>query len=275
MALRLGVAQAANSCTHFGLGSGQDFVVATPIPNGESAMLEERQTIGNPFWGRIGAGLLLAVLGLVLLELTVEHVLDQLARNDPGLGQVARGLRDFGEKHDNRLPPSAVYGPDGKPLLSWRVLVLPSLGQGDLYKEFHLDEPWDSPHNVALLPRMPAVYAPPLGKRSRVPPYHTVCHVFVGKDTAFEGTRGVRIPANHPSAAAILLFVEAGEPVPWTKPEEIDGDSYGPLPDLHGVFKDEFRAACLDGHVDFMKEPTRFNKTLSERMCVRFCRLPD
>jgi hypothetical protein len=239
-------------------------------------MLEEPRRTGNPFWGRIGAGLLVAVLGLVPAKLTIEYVLDQSARNDPGLGQVASGLREFSEKHDNRLPPAALCGPDGQPLLSWRVLVLPSLGQGDLYNEFHLDEPWDSPHNIALLPRMPTVYAPPLGKRSKVPPYHTVCHAIVGKDTAFEGTRGVRIPANYPSAACSLLIVEAGDPVPWTKPQEIAGDPYDHLPELHGgLFKDEFRVAFLDGHVTFMKEPMN-RKTMAEWMVwPRWCRLPD
>ena len=238
-------------------------------------MSEERRISGIPFWGRIAAVLLLAVLGLYPLKLAVDYFLDQSARNDPGLGQVALGLRDFSKNHDHRLPPSASYGPDGNPLLSWRVLVLPSIGQGDLYKEFHLDEPWDSPHNVALLSRMPTMYAPPSGKKSKVPAYHTVCHVFVGRDTAFEGTRGVRIPANCPQATHVILVVEAGEPVPWTKPEDITCDPYGPLPDLHGVFKDEYRVAFLDGHVTFGKEPMN-NKTIAEWLVTpRWCRLPD
>jgi hypothetical protein len=65
-------------------------------------------------------------------------------------------------------------------LYSWRVLLLPYIEEEPLYKEFHLDEPWDSAHNIRLLERIPAVYAPPRYKRSRLPPYHTVVHVFVG-----------------------------------------------------------------------------------------------
>src|SRR5262249_33118524 len=60
--------------------------------------------------------------------------------------------------------------------------------------EFHLDEPWDSPHNLTLLPRMPGTYAPPLGKVSKVPPHHTVCRVFHGPGAAFEGRGGLRLP---------------------------------------------------------------------------------
>src|SRR5437016_5495874 len=92
-----------------------------------------------------------------------------------------------------RLPPAVVYGRDGTPLLSWRVLVLPYLGQQDLYEQFHLDEPWDSPHNLQLLPKMPVLYAPPSGKTWKVPAYHTVCQVFVGKGAAFEGHEGLRL----------------------------------------------------------------------------------
>ena len=58
-------------------------------------------------------------------------------------------------------PPAALRDSGGLPLLSWRVLLLPYLGHNDLYRRFHLDEPWDGPHNKALLAEMPEVYAPP------------------------------------------------------------------------------------------------------------------
>lgn len=48
---------------------------------------------------------------------------------------------------------------EGKPLLSWRVHILPYLEQKELYNQFHLDEPWDSPHNLSLIPQMPKVYS--------------------------------------------------------------------------------------------------------------------
>ena len=60
--------------------------------------------------------------------------------------------------------PAAAISKDGKPLLSWRVALLPFLGEKGLYEQFHLDEPWDSPHNKLLLDQMPNVYAPVLRK---------------------------------------------------------------------------------------------------------------
>jgi hypothetical protein len=158
-------------------------------------------------------------------------------------------MHNYNDTHGH-LPPAVVYGEDDQPLYSWRVLLLPYIGEEELYDEFHLDEPWDSPHNLPLLSRMPATYAPPSGKRWKVPPNHTVCHVFVGKGTAFEGPEGLRLPADFPDGTSnTILIVEAGEPVPWTKPEDLAYDPDGPLPDLRCLFKNGFRAGMGDGAV--------------------------
>jgi hypothetical protein len=162
-------------------------------------------------------------------------------------------MHDYQAQH-GQLPPAAVCGKDGKPLLSWRVLLLPHIEQGQLYKEFHLDEPWDSPHNIQFLPRMPATYVPPSGKLWKVPEHHTVCKVFVGKHAAFEGTKGLSYPEDFPDGTNnTLLIVEAGEPVPWTKPEELAYDPQGPLPDLRGLFDNGFRAVTADGITRFVQ----------------------
>jgi hypothetical protein len=131
---------------------------------------------------------------------------------------------------------------DGRPLLSWRVLVLSYLEEGDLYREFRLDEPWDSPHNVALLPRKPKVYAPPPGlpAAERAGPAGTFYQVFTGPGTAFDGAAGLRLPQDFPDGPShTILVTEAGEPVPWTKPEDLAYDPDGPLPPLGGIFTGE------------------------------------
>jgi hypothetical protein len=149
-----------------------------------------------------------------------------------------------------RLPPAAVCDRYGKPILSWRVLLLPYISQEELFREFNLEEPWDSEHNIRLLPRMPSTYAPPSGKRKRVPDYHTVCHVFVGRGTAFEGTEGLRLDKDFDDGTSnTVLVIEAGEPVPWTKPEEISFDPDKPLPPLRRLFKDMVRVGMADGTV--------------------------
>lgn len=149
-----------------------------------------------------------------------------------------------------RMPPAVVYGKDGEPLYSWRVLILPFIEQEALLKEFHLDEPWDSPHNIALLPRMPRTYAlpPRSAAKVKVPPDHTIMHVFIGKRAAFEGSEGLRFPQDFPDGSSnTILLIEAGEPVPWTKPEDLPYDPDQPLPDLRSPFRGGFRVNMADG----------------------------
>lgn len=150
-------------------------------------------------------------------------------------------MHAYQEKH-GRLPPAIVYSEDGMPLHSWRVLILPFIEQEPLYKQFKLDEPWDSPHNLALLPQMPNTYAPTWDYQGKVGPHETVCHVFLGKGAAFEGKEGLRLPSNFPDGTGnTIMVIEAGNPVAWTKPEDIAYDPDGPLPELYTLFKDGFR----------------------------------
>ncbi len=68
---------------------------------------------------------------------------------------------------NSHFPPAASVDKAGKPLLSWRVMILPYIDQDQLYKQFHLDEPWDSEHNKKLIDKMPQIYASPL--REKIP----------------------------------------------------------------------------------------------------------
>ena len=82
------------------------------------------------------------------------------------LKQIGLAMHNYHAMHKT-FPPAYTVDKAGKPLLSWRVLILPYLEQDALYKEFHLDEPWDSEHNRALIDRMPATYRCPDAARSR------------------------------------------------------------------------------------------------------------
>jgi hypothetical protein len=153
-------------------------------------------------------------------------------------------------------------------LHSWRVFLLPYLNEEDLYRQFRLGEPWDSPHNLALLPRMPEVYARPWGLPGGVPaePFTTFYQAFVGEGTAFEGTQGLHFPEDFPDGPAnTVLLVEAGEAVPWTKPADLAYARDQPLPALGGIFTGEgrfnlfgpsrvkgFHVLTADGYVRFV-----------------------
>ncbi len=196
-----------------------------------------------------------AVAGLALqLRGSADNI-----RSANNLKQIAIAMISFSDAY-GFMPPPAICDRNGKPLLSWRVAILPYF-EPDLYNQFKLDEPWDSANNKKLLAQMPKTYAPIRGKTKQ--PYSTYYQVFVGPGAPFQiapgggpfGAMGPRFPAAFPDGTSnTFLVVEAGEAVPWTKPDDIPFDEKKPVPPLGGDFGFGFHAALADGSVLFIKK---------------------
>jgi RNA polymerase sigma factor (sigma-70 family) len=174
------------------------------------------------------------------------------AENADNLKLIGLAMHNFAFRHDGAFPAAAIRK-DGKPLLSWRVAILPYLDQGGdaLYNKFHLDEPWDSPHNKPLLDLMPAVYAPVsnTGKLG----HSTHYQVFAGPGALFRSDEGTKIADIKDGTSMTILVVEAAKPVPWTKPEDLPFDAEKPLPELGGQIEGGFCAGFADGSVRFIE----------------------
>jgi RNA polymerase sigma factor (sigma-70 family) len=149
-----------------------------------------------------------------------------------------------------QFPPAAVYSKDGKPLLSWRVLLLPYLDQRELFGQFKLDEPWDGPTNKKLLDKMPAIYSFAPGKRDQT---KTVYQVFTGVGTVFPSPNASRISDITDGTSNTILIVEAAKAVPWTQPSDLPYDPKKPLPKLGGVTRMGTQVALADGSARILK----------------------
>lgn len=151
------------------------------------------------------------------------------------------------------LPAAAICDKNGKPLLSWRVAILPYIEEDALYRQFKLDEPWDSKHNKALLKKMPKIYAPTVGTTKE--PHSTYYRVFTGKEALFPtGTnKGRRFTEITDGTSNTIMVVEAAQEVPWTKPDELAFDSQKALPKLGGQFPGRFMVAMCDGSVRMVR----------------------
>lgn len=200
----------------------------------------------------ISVPMVLACAGLVWFALMPPRedprtISDKEGRYLPAfsLREMAHAMHLYQEKH-GRLPPHALYSPEGVPLLSWRVLLLPFIEQEDLYHQFKLNEPWDSPHNYSLLPKIPYTYSP-LPGNPPLEPFTTVFQVFVGEGAAFEGREGLLLKEDFPRRSFTILIVEAEKGVPWTKPEDIPFTQGQPLPKLGRFFKGRFQTAKVSG----------------------------
>jgi prepilin-type processing-associated H-X9-DG protein len=168
------------------------------------------------------------------------------------LKQLGLALHNYHDAN-GAFPPVAVFDKDGKALLSWRVLILPYVDQDALYKEFRLNEAWDSPHNKKLLAKMPRVYAAPAPNARRDSTFY---QALVGPGAAFEGKRGLRITDFTDGTSNTWLVAEAAKAVPWSKPEDIAYDPAKPVPKLGGVFGGALNVLYCDGSVRyFLKAP--------------------
>jgi hypothetical protein len=166
--------------------------------------------------------------------------------------QIILALHNYANSIKNySLPPSAIRSKDGKPLLSWRVAILPYLEQQELYRQFHLDEPWDSEHNKKLIEKMPAVYRSPRIKDRRIG--LTTYLVPVGKEVAFTGDakgRSLRDEFTDGTSNTILLVdVADATGVIWTKPEDLVVDMADPLKGIMGHYPAYFLVGMADGSV--------------------------
>jgi hypothetical protein len=175
------------------------------------------------------------------------------ARSTNNLKQIALAMLNY-ESAMRRLPARAIYSKDGKPLLSWRVMVLPFLEEMELYKQFHLDEPWDSDHNKPLIAKMPKIYAAPGSKAATGP--KTVYLVPHGDDTIFPDGKATRIQDITDGTSNTILVVESNDDraAIWTKPDDYDVDFKQPMAGLVGLRQGGFLAAFADGSVHFLKD---------------------
>lgn len=173
------------------------------------------------------------------------------------LVRIGRALHEYHEVQGH-LPAPAMVDRDGRPLLSWRVAILPQLGYRSLYARFHLDEPWDSPHNRALLREMPGEFACPGGPWPRSG--RTGYLVVVGPksdvgsvNTPFEPTRGADFSEIFDGTSNTALVIETDTPVPWTKPEDLPWTPGGPLPRLASPHEGGAHVLLADGATRFVR----------------------
>jgi prepilin-type processing-associated H-X9-DG protein len=142
---------------------------------------------------------------------------------------------------------------DGKALLSWRVAILPFIDQADLYKQFKLDEPWDSEHNRKLITKMPRIYAPVANSPKEAG--RTYYQVITGPGTLFPSPDAkVKITSITDGTSNTALVFEANEAVIWTKPDDLVLPKEGEkLPVLGGMFKDGMNVLMCDASVQWLR----------------------
>ncbi|MEX2215455.1 MAG: DUF1559 domain-containing protein [Phycisphaeraceae bacterium] len=225
-------------------------------------------------WGKAAAAQVITIVTYTLLLIPVVLPFVAHLRGKAERVLAMNSVRTIADAmlryHDTvqALPSDAIYSKDGKPLLSWRVALLPYLEQQALYDQFKLDEPWDSPHNKALIEKMPVIYKMPgIESPAGVTHFQVFVQTWPAGVSTDAGTLGrapfgqlypMRPPVRLKMSAILdgpantLLVAEAADAVPWTKPADIPFGPDIPLPKLGAVDDGLFVVVFLDSHTQFL-----------------------
>jgi len=184
----------------------------------------------------------------------------------PSLGQPPEAHHSANSKHNLKLiglalhnylatngafPSQAIRSADGRPLLSWRVAILPyfeTSSESSLYRQFHLNEPWDSEHNRALITKLPEVFRFPGKPNMGETRYLAV----VGPNTAFGQDHGATTQEISDGLSNTIMTVEADYTIPWTQPEDLDFDPEHSMLGLGHAHHRGSNALIADGSARFI-----------------------
>jgi Protein of unknown function (DUF1559) len=205
------------------------------------------------FFSLLAVGLL-SLLTYVLIMPTARHAIS-LRQRTLGMSnakQIAEALTAYRRIYGS-YPSPTVVDAAGKPLYSWRVLILPQLGYSSLYNEFQLDQSWDSPTNLDLMTRMPSVYACP-GNLNALAVHETNFALIVGPGSLFPLGSPVDPDKMLDQPSETLLVVDTKDGAyTWSQPADIstsNGIALGsrPMIDIGGNYPDCAIAATVDGN---------------------------
>jgi hypothetical protein len=191
----------------------------------------------------------LVELGRPLLLWAIEE--EQRTRLSAQMRRLLQAILGY-EQKNGTFPAFASRDRKGKPLLSWRVHLLPFLGESALYRQFKLDEPWNSPHNKKLIARMPAVYRPLNGKLAGE--NRTTLLGPLGEATMFPPRGVLRIGDVLDGTDKTVMLVDSADAqaVVWTQPEDLKYDAKDPFYGLARRQGRQIMVGLVDGTILFL-----------------------
>jgi prepilin-type processing-associated H-X9-DG protein len=213
---------------------------------------------GKQGWKRVRSEAIRLLVALVILSVVAALLLP--AVNSPRgrspsmqcrnhLRQIGSALLSYAEEHGS-LPPAYTVDEQGRPLHSWRTLILPYLEQSALYEKIDLSKPWNDPVNNEVNKTALRIYQCPLGNRlSGQTPYLAI----LAENGCLQPARGrnlAEITAGHANTL-VVIEVNKDQSVHWMSPVDISAESWiaqqSLSPGPHGKF---VNAVFVDGHIE-------------------------
>lgn len=131
------------------------------------------------------------------------------------LKQLVLAMHTYHDVHGT-LPPAVVYDENGKPMHSWRALILPYMDKTHVFDDYDFEQPWDSPNNLAVAKRLEyrSFFCPELqeyswwGGLKRPKSRYTSYVAVTGPGTAFDGDSAIRLDGFPDGTSRTILLVE-------------------------------------------------------------------
>jgi hypothetical protein len=171
------------------------------------------------------------------------------------LKQIAIAFHNYHAVH-NTFPPAYIPGKNGRPMHSWRVLILPFMEQQALYQQYNFNEPWDSPQNQLVTSTVIPTYKCPSAPGG---PTEANYMVITGPGTLFEGAAACPMAKITDGTSNTILVVEVGGTgVNWAEPRDLDASKFSPpfsppRPDAPGSYHaGGLNVALGDGSTRFL-----------------------
>jgi prepilin-type processing-associated H-X9-DG protein len=174
------------------------------------------------------------------------------------LKQISLALMNYDSRYGS-LPPAYIADQNGKPMHSWRVLILPFLEQESLYKQYDFSEPWNGPHNSRLMEKCPTLFRCPSASNENRSATNYVA--VVGDTTMWPNNRCVQFESIKDGAANTIMLVEVADSnINWMEPRDLSFDqaTIGMNVDRrHGISSNHtgtINVAYADGHMTHLSD---------------------
>jgi type II secretory pathway pseudopilin PulG len=200
---------------------------------------------------------LAVVVGVLVILIAMLLPATRSAREPARRSQCSNNLKQIGlamynyVSANNALPPAYTVDANGKPLHSWRTLILPYMEQGNLYDKIDLSKPWDDPANKEAYETTVEAYQCP---SVDIPATSTTYLAVVTRGGCFQATepRSLSDITDDKNSTLVVVEVDAESSVHWMSPTDADEqwilNRESSTPPHQGVSL----ALCVDGSVRYL-----------------------
>lgn len=170
--------------------------------------------------GFIGLGVLL-VIPAFLPMCSLPRVAVNRMHCQNNLRQLGIALQNYHDTYKT-FPPAYIADASGKPMHSWRVLLLPFMEEQKLYDQYRFDEPWDGPNNRQLAQHIPPMYRCPSDPDTKPPSGTTSYLAVVGPETVWPDAKAVSLAKIKDGSSNTILVVESHNTgIHWMEPRDL------------------------------------------------------